>query len=67
MGAPTAQPTPTYPIGRPASGDDPRFCLGLAIDTAKVLTAYGYPPITAAADLIRLQQALFGLIYQETA
>jgi hypothetical protein len=54
-----------YPITRPASGDDPRFSLGLALDAGRVLAAHGYPPITTAADLIRLQQALFNLIYQQ--
>jgi hypothetical protein len=53
-----------YPIPRPASGDDPRFCLGLAIDIAKVLTAYGYPQVTGA-DFTHWQQALFATIYQE--
>lgn len=41
-----------------------RFSLGLALDIAAVLIRHGYPALTAGADLIRLQQALFGLIYQ---
>jgi hypothetical protein len=56
---------PCYPIPRPASGHDPRFCLGLAYDIAQVLTAHGYPPITAGGDFTRLQQALFAYIYQQ--
>jgi len=55
----------TYPIGRPGHGVDSRFTIGLALDVAAVLTRHGYPPITTGADLQRLQQALFTLIYQE--
>jgi hypothetical protein len=54
---------PLYPLPRPAVTDN-RFSLGLALDIAAVLTRHGYPPVIASADLIRLQQALFGLIYQ---
>ena len=54
-----------YPIPRPACGDDPRFCFGLAHDIAKVLAAHGYPPITTGSDFTRLQQALFAYIYQQ--
>lgn len=57
---------PAYPIARPASGHDARFTLGLALDVAAVLQRGGYPPLRAGADLVRLQQALFQLIYQET-
>ncbi len=56
--------TPAYPLPRPATNDDLRFNLGLALDVAAVLTRHGYPPLTAGVDLVRLQQALFGLIYQ---
>jgi hypothetical protein len=56
--------TPAYPQPRPATNDDTRFSLGLAFDVAAVLTRHGYPPLTAGADILRLQQALFGLIYQ---
>ena len=58
--------THAYPIGRPEHGTDPRFSVGLALDVAAVLTRHGYPPIDTGADLLRLQQALFTLIYQET-
>ena len=54
---------PVYPLPRPADTDN-RFSLGLALDIVAVLTRHGYPPITAGVDLIRLQQAIFGLIYQ---
>jgi hypothetical protein len=57
--------TPAYPIRRPDSGDDTRFTLGLALDIAAVLARHGYPPLSTGADLLRLQQALFALIYQE--
>jgi hypothetical protein len=54
-----------YPIGRPERGGDDRFTIGLVLDLAAVLTRHGYPPITTGADLLRVQQALFTLIYQE--
>lgn len=55
----------SYPIPRPESGDDRRFCLGLALDISKVLADYNYPPITTGTDLIYWQQRLFTTIYQE--
>jgi hypothetical protein len=55
---------PAYPISRPDSTDR-RFTVGLALDVAAVLARHGYPPLTTGADLLRLQQALFTLIYQE--
>jgi hypothetical protein len=54
-----------YPISRPDTGTDSRFTVGLALDVAAVLARHGYPPLTSGADLLRLQQALFTLIYQE--
>jgi hypothetical protein len=57
-------PTPGYPLRRPATGADPRFTLGLALDVAAVLSRHGYPPVATGTDLIRLQQALFTAIYQ---
>ena len=56
---------PAYPISRPDGGTDGRFTAGLALDIAAVLARHGYPPLTTGADLPRLQQALFTLIYQE--
>ena len=60
---------PAYPIRRPNrdadSGTDDRFTVGLTLDIAAVLARHGYPPITTSADLLRVQQALFTLIYQE--
>ena len=44
---------------------DGRFTLGQALDVAAVLTHHGCPPITCGADLLRLHQTLFTLIYQE--
>jgi len=62
----TAQtPQAAYPLPRPATGQDARFTIGLTLDVAAVLTAHGYPPPSGGADLLRLQQALFTLIYQE--
>jgi hypothetical protein len=54
-----------YPISRSDAGTDSRFTVGLTLDVAAVLARHGYPPITCGADLLRLQQALFTLIYQE--
>lgn len=59
------RPVPAYPVARPASGDDPRFCFGLAWDVGKVLHQYGYPAVRTGPDVARIQQALFRLIYQE--
>lgn len=53
-----------YPLPRPV--DDPRFTLGLVFDVAGVLSRAGYPDITSGADLVRLQQALFGFVYAST-
>ena len=61
----TTAPAPAYPIAQPATGHDARFCLGLTLDVAQVLHRYGYPPVHTGADLLRLQQALFTLIYQQ--
>jgi len=55
--------SPAYPIPRPDGGQDTRFTLGLTLDVAAVLTRHGYPPLTCGADLVRLQHALFGVIY----
>lgn len=66
MTGPTAQPS--YPIPRPATDSDARgdarFTTGLTVDVADVLARHGYPPLRTGADLVRLQQALFTLIYQ---
>ncbi|SCE95103.1 hypothetical protein GA0070558_11578 [Micromonospora haikouensis] len=58
-----------FPIPRPA--DDPRFTFGLALDVARVLAEHGYPSMAESydgcgADLLALQDALFGLIYAPT-
>jgi hypothetical protein len=65
MHTPPTPPTSAYPIPRPPSGNDPRFSVGLALDIAAVLHQHGYPPIATGADLTRLQQALFTVIYQQ--
>jgi len=60
-----------YPVPVEAPADDSRFTFGLVLDVARVLAAHGYPPMTGqydgkGADLIELQQALYGLIYVGT-
>jgi hypothetical protein len=57
--------TAAYPVSRPGTNADSRFTIGLALDVAAVLARHGYPPVTTGADLLRVQQALFTLIYQE--
>jgi hypothetical protein len=52
-----------YPLPRLA--DDPRFTHGLSSAVAKVLEQHGYPEITEGMDLLRLQGALFGFLYEE--
>jgi hypothetical protein len=58
--------SPAHPIDRPTDGTDTRFTVGLALDVAVVLHRHGYPPLSTGTNLLRLQQALFTLIYQET-
>lgn len=53
-----------YPLPRPAEAD-PRFSFGLAFDVARVIEQHGYPPVTAGADLVELQQALFVFLYAD--
>jgi hypothetical protein len=57
--------SPGYPISRPERGRDARSTVGLALDVAAVLARHDYPPLAAGGDLLRLQHALFTLIYQE--
>jgi hypothetical protein len=59
-----ATTAPAYPLARPVNGSDARFSVGLALDVAAVLARHGYPPLRDGADLVRLQQALFSLIYR---
>lgn len=59
------RPDAAYPIPRPPSGDDPRFCFGLTYDVVTVLAAHGYPPVTNGVDFHHWQRALFAAIYQE--
>lgn len=54
----------TYPLPRPA--DDPRFTLGLVIDVIRVLQEHGYPKVECGADIVELQQTLFGFLYAPT-
>lgn len=58
--------TPAYPLPRPKHGDDARFSLGLALDIAAIPARHGYPPVATGRDVLRLHQALFAFIYQET-
>ncbi len=59
-----ATTAPAYPVARPVNGSDARFSVGLALDVAAVLARHGYPTLREGADLVRLQQALFSLIYR---
>ncbi|WP_433792693.1 hypothetical protein [Actinoplanes sp. CA-252034] len=54
-----------YPISAPA--DDPRFTYGLLSDAVKVLERHGYPRPESGPDLVALQEALFGFLYDLTA
>jgi hypothetical protein len=54
-----------FPLPRPESGDDPRFCFGLLYDIHAVLIGYGYPPATGL-DHVELQQILFRFLYAPT-
>ena len=58
-------PTTQYPLPRPA--EDPRFTFGLIREVAQVLTDHGYPKADSGADHVRLQQALFGFLYETGA
>lgn len=53
-----------YPLPRPDA--DSRFSMGLILDVATALEAAGFPPIREGADIVALQQALFGFIYEGT-
>ena len=55
---------PVYPVAGPVDGDDVRFTYGLALDVAAVLARHGYPPVRTGRDLLRVQRALFELIYE---
>lgn len=65
MSTPIGTDVPAYPVSRP-DGIDDRFTVGLALDVAAVLARHGYPPLSTGSDLLRLQHALFALIYQES-
>ena len=54
-----------YPLPRPP--DDPRFTFGLIPDVAQGLGEHGYPQADSGTDHVRLQQALFGFIYETDA
>lgn len=66
MTGPGEQPIdqPAFPMPRPTTDRDSRFTTGLTLDIAEVLARHGYPALRTGADLVRLQQALFTLIYQ---
>lgn len=53
-----------YPVAGPVGGEDARFTHGLALDVAAVLARHGYPPVGTGLDLLRVQRALFELIYE---
>lgn len=54
-----------YPLPRPK--EDPRFNLGLLADLSNVLAEHGYPKITEGRDIVELQMALFGFLYEKEA
>ena len=54
-----------YPLPRPADARDSRFTFGMIRDVARVLADHGFPPADSGTDHVRLQQALFGFIYEE--
>lgn len=56
-------PAAVYPVARSGGGGDARFTYGLALDVAAALARHGFPPVRAGAHLVRVQQALFELIY----
>lgn len=56
--------TRKYPL--PATDEDARFTFGLVLDVRDVLTAHGYPQITAGSDFVDLQQTLFRFLYTES-
>ena len=58
-------PAPAYPLGIPATRHDTRFSARFMDDILNVLTRHGYPPVATGADLLRLQDALFRMIYLE--
>lgn len=51
-----------YPL--PRTENDPRFTLGLVIDVIRVLQEHGYPTIECGPDVVELQRALFGFLYE---
>lgn len=56
-----------YPLPRPESGDDPRFCFGLIHDVGKVLESHGFPPVRNGSDHVDLMTALFGFVFASEA
>ena len=54
--------TSSYPLPRTAG--DPRFTFGLIREVAQVLAQHGFPPVDSGPDHVRLQQALFGFLYE---
>ncbi|WP_051110214.1 hypothetical protein [Saccharomonospora halophila] len=64
---PQTEPERVFPIPRPASGNDPRFTLGLLLDVKQVLVQHGYPMDQATGpDHLALKQALFRFLYAST-
>lgn len=66
--APLADPpalTPERVFPLPRTEDDPRFTIGLLSDVNQALVIWGYPKLTAR-DLVQLQLAFFGFLYEST-
>ncbi len=53
-----------YPLGRPESGDDPRFTVGLWLGVVKTIEGAGYPRLSGA-DATRVRDMLFRFIYDK--
>jgi hypothetical protein len=62
MTTPDAQDPPADP---PPGAE--RFTIGLMVDVARMLEQHGYPPLTAARDLLELQVHLFHFLHGDPA
>jgi hypothetical protein len=54
--------TRSYPL--PRTENDPRFSYGLLFDVIHAIEERGYPRFASGLDVVGLQQALFGFLYE---